>query len=177
MISSMAVLCSYWLCLPVRWVRCSWPCGIHGNGRHSYVVCVHNFLLLCRLFVRYHVCLPTHLLTNTALYCTMTTLNSLSRLDDHQEDEICSDLACLRLCCRGTYVLHDHVMKIHRHAVDGDVTNSCLSVFVFLLLLPATVTCIFSSLHDNTLTVPSMFFPLLLIGDLHRCYLLPSSWS
>jgi hypothetical protein len=84
----MAVLGSCWLCLPVRWVL---------------IVCVHNFLLLCRLLVRYHVCLPTHLLTNTALYCTMTTLNSLSRLDDHQEDEICSDLACLRLCCRGTF--------------------------------------------------------------------------
>jgi hypothetical protein len=49
---------------------------------------------------RYEVYLPTHLLTNTALYCTMTTLKSLSRLNDHQEDEICSYLACLH--CQGT---------------------------------------------------------------------------
>jgi hypothetical protein len=139
MMYSMAVLGSCWMCLPVRWVLCSWPCGIHGNERHSYVVCVHTFLLLCRLVVRYHVCLPTHLLINTALYCTMTTLNSLSRLDNHQEDEICSDLACLRLCCRGTYVLHDHAMKILRHAVDGVVTKF-LSVCVCVCVC-TSATC------------------------------------
>ena len=59
---------------------------------------IRNFLLM---FVRYHVYLPTHLLTNTALYCSMTTLKSLYRLDDHQEDEIFSCLASL--CCRGTF--------------------------------------------------------------------------
>jgi hypothetical protein len=91
------------------------------NTHMLFAFTIHNFLLLCRLFVRHHVCLSTHLLTNTALYCSMTTLKSLSRLDDHQEDEICFYLACL--CCQGTYVLHDDVMKIHRHAVDGVVTK------------------------------------------------------
>jgi hypothetical protein len=67
MMYSMGVLGSYRLCLPGRWVVCSWSCGLHGNERQSYyVVCVHNFLLR-RLFVRYHVYLPTHLLTNTTL--------------------------------------------------------------------------------------------------------------
>jgi hypothetical protein len=109
------------------------------NQQYCSLLHHDNFLLLCRLFARYHVCLPTHLLTNTALYCTMTTLQSLSRLDDHQEDEICSDLACLRLCCRGTYVLHDHVMKIHRHAVDGIVTKF-LSVCVCVCVC-TSATC------------------------------------
>jgi hypothetical protein len=134
MMYSMTVLDSCWLCL-LRWVLCSWPCGIHGNERHPYVVCVHNFLLLCRLFVRYHVCLPTHLLTNTALYCTMTTLKSLSRLDDHQEDEICSHLACLP--CRGTFCMM--MLKIHRHAVAGVVTKF-LSVCVCVCVC-TSATC------------------------------------
>jgi hypothetical protein len=148
MMYSMAVLGSCWMCLPVRWVRCSWPCGIHGNERHSYVVCVHSFLLLCRLFVRYHVCLPTHLLTNTALYCSMTTLKSLSRLDDHQENENCSSLACL--CCQGTYVLHDDdVMKIvgrspcFRWSRNKILVCLCLCLY-FCYLLPVPVFFFFA---------------------------------
>jgi hypothetical protein len=67
MISSMEVLGSYRLCLPVRWV-CSWPCGIHGNERHSR--CLRSQLSSSSFFfVRSLSCLSSN--TSTNQYCSL----------------------------------------------------------------------------------------------------------
>jgi hypothetical protein len=61
MIYSMAVLGSHWLCLPLRWVVCSWSCE-----RHS---CCLRSQLPSSPFVRSLSCLSSK--TSTNKYCSL----------------------------------------------------------------------------------------------------------
>jgi hypothetical protein len=67
-----ALLPSYWLLRSVRCVDRSWSCALRGLV--LVVRSVVTFAFTTLIFaVFYHVDLPTHLLTNASLYCSMKT--------------------------------------------------------------------------------------------------------
>jgi hypothetical protein len=123
---------------------CSLSCLSSNTFTNKYYSLLHHLRsqLPSSPFVRYHVYLPTHLLTNTALYCTMSNLKSLSRLDDQKKMRF----ALISLA----FVVKVRSVSVHGMKRVGRGTNIaiqsmesspnyCLSVFVSVHL-DATAT-------------------------------------